>query len=841
MVFYQQQHLVLLAQISEQISSIAPQVPIPSTPLPSYDFSPNSSDVRVNVYWFMSLVFSLTAALLATLVQQWIRDYMHVFERYSNPLKSARLRQYLYEGVEGWYMPRVARSVPGLVHVSLFLFFVGLGDSLLTLNTTVSITTVIPIAICGLLYIFCMFAPIINPQSPFQNPFSALIWYLKQKVYPRHYLDRASGGSFKAVSSNLPEAQMQLAMEENDERKGRDVRAIGWLIHNRTEDDEMESFVMAIPGSFTSEWGIKIWRKVSEVTRDEVTKRGSNDLTDRSQTDAALRISSPQHYSSPLLQHITRPRSLLHLLGRIIPICPTNVAPRNMTMSQSLPRVPHRGRVPDDPHVTGDIAIYDLCKRVRHLLGTCDNHSIFTNQELWLKRARGCVETAASLVFCVDVKTGQFGDLERSLPPLFKFVGNQGTYHTAPGADGLFYARLSCLSFVIFNQGMENHDGIKLDARVAIDTLSRFRIEDEREQTNDDDEVEDGRRNVQRIDRDFEAARQFCVFTLREAFRPSGEETTEEQVREVLARDHEADICMLERMALAMDQEENIDMVISTVNYSICSFADDLITWERGACFDQFEETELIQPTQFFNPTPDIKMVFLPQFIFLRQRLRLLCSYSSKLRDIINGQGDGAYQEMLESLGALWTESDNQKFSAVQQRHLMERQLWRLQDLRDSGGFGFGVELSFLVIDQLLKIPLSPDAHSSLIIGMFKTITSNWRQHKHSIGTQRVILNLVCDMATPNRGLLSDLELPMFITDELLVLLENIVEGQSGSHIDEVMKEMDDAIKEQDAVESTQTRLFREEVVKVISRSRAPVYSSVVPSGSRRSTQSEYP
>ncbi|KAF8258497.1 hypothetical protein EI94DRAFT_1621798, partial [Lactarius quietus] len=132
MVYYQQQNVALLAQISEQISSIVPQVIIPSTLPPPYPaFSPNPSDVRVNVYWFMSLVFSLFAALLATLVQQWVRDYMHVFQRYGNPLKGARIRQYLYEGVERWHMPRVARSVPGLVHISLLLFFLGLGDTLL--------------------------------------------------------------------------------------------------------------------------------------------------------------------------------------------------------------------------------------------------------------------------------------------------------------------------------------------------------------------------------------------------------------------------------------------------------------------------------------------------------------------------------------------------------------------------------------------------------------------------------------------------------------------------------------------------------------------------------------
>ena len=306
----------------------------------------------------MSLVFSLSTMLLATLVQKWVWHYMHIFWRYSNPLKSARLCQYLYEGAEGWYMPMVAKSVPGLVHVSLFLFFLGLCNSLLTLNTTVRITTVILIAICGLLYIFSMFALIINPQSPFQNPFSGLIWYLKQKIYPRHYFDHASGGSLKAVSSNLPEAQMQLAMEENDDWKGHDIQATRWLIHNQTEDNEMESLVMAIPGSFTSQWGTEIWKKVLKVKQHEATNPGSNLHMDRSQTDAALDTSPPSHHSSPLSQHITCPCSLLHLLGNIIPIFPTHVAPHNMTMSQSSTLVP------SDPHVTEDIAIYDLCKHV---------------------------------------------------------------------------------------------------------------------------------------------------------------------------------------------------------------------------------------------------------------------------------------------------------------------------------------------------------------------------------------------------------------------------------------------------------------------------------------------
>ncbi|KAH9049025.1 hypothetical protein EDB84DRAFT_1244709, partial [Lactarius hengduanensis] len=175
MVYYQNHTVALLAQISTQISFISTQIPNSSIPVPNYEFHPSSSDVRVNAFWFMSLVFSISAALLATLVQQWVRDYMHVFQRYSNPLKSARLRQYLYEGAEGWYMPMVAESVPGLIHVSLFLFFVGLCDSLFALNTTIGITTIVPIAICGLLYVLSTIAPIMDPQSPFQTPFSGMI------------------------------------------------------------------------------------------------------------------------------------------------------------------------------------------------------------------------------------------------------------------------------------------------------------------------------------------------------------------------------------------------------------------------------------------------------------------------------------------------------------------------------------------------------------------------------------------------------------------------------------------------------------------------------------------
>ena len=184
----------------------------------------------------MALVLSLVAALLAILVQKWVRDYMHVFNRYSDPLKSARLRQYLYEGCEGWYMPMVAEVVPGCLHVSLFLFFVGLADSLFNINTTVGISTTVPIGICSLLYILTTFLPIISPQSPYQNSFSGIIWFLFQKLRVWRYRDQGHDGESKPVDTNVAQGRMQLAMDETEARMGRDVEAIRWLIDNLTEE-----------------------------------------------------------------------------------------------------------------------------------------------------------------------------------------------------------------------------------------------------------------------------------------------------------------------------------------------------------------------------------------------------------------------------------------------------------------------------------------------------------------------------------------------------------------------------------------------------------------------------
>ena len=179
----------MLDRISQQLASVGSQISTNFTPPSPYPtFHARSSDRRVNIFWLISLICSLSAALLATLVQQWVRSYIR---KSSNPLKTARIRLFLFEGTER--IPMVAEAVPGLIHVSLILFFWGLGDLILHIDTPVFVVTVVPVVVCVCLYLYCVVAPIWNPQSPYRTPFSGIIWHLIRKLHRSPYYSRFRG------------------------------------------------------------------------------------------------------------------------------------------------------------------------------------------------------------------------------------------------------------------------------------------------------------------------------------------------------------------------------------------------------------------------------------------------------------------------------------------------------------------------------------------------------------------------------------------------------------------------------------------------------------------------
>ena len=706
-VYYQSQSVQMLDQISQQLASVGSQVPTnftPPSPYPTFRATP--SDRRVNIFWLISLVCSLSAALLATLVQQWVRSYIR---KSSNPLKTARIRLFLLEGTDR--IPMVAEVVPGLIHISLILFFWGLGDLILHIDKGVFVATVVPLVVCVSLYLYCVVAPIWKPQSPYRTPFSGVIWYLIRNLYRSPYCNRFVGKVVKlADMASMATRQEKFAMEETDDRKKRDVRAIQWLVDNINGSNEMQTFILAIPGSFNQKWGRDVWKGV--VSDDKST---------------SIQI-------------------------------------------QPLPGLPssHEGTTVDD-----------LCRCVRFFFETFKNEGYSMDSTERRMHVRGCVETAASLVCCTGLELDRFGDVGEVLSQLGDKEGtnNPSTIESNP----MFSVRWTCLSLVAIRKTLDD-EKLQEWAKFALDGIARF-------QEGHGDAVTKALNAAQRIDGYLKKA-WAPVVQLHLAFEPWSQNRTKKEIKGLLKGREEA-ISELERIANQAADVEDLDWRISLLLDTMDEATHKLARRLPGVFFNERRRAGPVKISEAFDfklssvattPVP-------PQLIYPGQQIQSLCTLGRKARDIIEGQDT----EMNETLNSL--ESLREIPSALRELNCpMERQIWRLLDLRDGGGFGFTIELFFLALRQLPSTSISSELKKVFYTGTFKVITSNWEKRKGSAGTQRVLLDLLCDLVIRRRGVFSDFPYPSYIVEMLLNLVGKMVNGHEGKHrhINSVIQELQD-------------------------------------------------
>ena len=168
----------LLSQISGQLAAIANGTVL-STPPPSPPFHPSSGSVRVNALWFLSLCLSLTCALLATLMQQWSRNYVQMTQGHrSDPAAQARVRAYVFDGVSKFHMSYTLGLVPLLLHISVFLFFLGMVEFLFPINNTVTFVVLGFVIAMLCTYLLLTVIPLACLNFPYSTPLSPLVWRL---------------------------------------------------------------------------------------------------------------------------------------------------------------------------------------------------------------------------------------------------------------------------------------------------------------------------------------------------------------------------------------------------------------------------------------------------------------------------------------------------------------------------------------------------------------------------------------------------------------------------------------------------------------------------------------
>jgi hypothetical protein len=233
----------------------------PSSPPP---FSPPNHAIWVNALWFLSLVISLTCALLATLLQQWARRYLKITQSRYSPHKRARIRAFFAEGVETCLLPWAVEILPTLLHISLFLFFTGLVVFLCNVNHTIFRLVLSWVGIGVALYgcITCM--PIIRHDSPYYTPLSLPTWHIVTRIlffvyrFLRWFNDSVrfryrtyhrflvlEESCRKAIVRGMKKTAEETALNSPSEI---DTRAFMWTFNCLDEDQELEHFFSGLPG-----------------------------------------------------------------------------------------------------------------------------------------------------------------------------------------------------------------------------------------------------------------------------------------------------------------------------------------------------------------------------------------------------------------------------------------------------------------------------------------------------------------------------------------------------------------------------------------------------------------
>jgi hypothetical protein len=168
------QTVALLGQISQQLTNSRNGTSITAANQP---FSPSAHMIWANAMWLISLVFSLTSALITSLNQQAVRRYIEMPKVPSKPNDRARVRLLLYRGIKLYKMPLAILAAPTLLHLSIWLFFGGLVIVFHTIYEKVAIAVDVAVGVSGLVYMAMSLLPLLDFKCPYRTPITYLFWY----------------------------------------------------------------------------------------------------------------------------------------------------------------------------------------------------------------------------------------------------------------------------------------------------------------------------------------------------------------------------------------------------------------------------------------------------------------------------------------------------------------------------------------------------------------------------------------------------------------------------------------------------------------------------------------
>jgi hypothetical protein len=179
---YTQTTAALLEQISLQLANDS----LRKIPAQRPNFEIAVTDIVINVLWFLSLGFSLAAALFGVIVKRWLREYS--MWQLEPPQDAIPLRQIRYEAFMQWEVPLIVALLPGLLEIAIILFMVGISVMLWTLQTLLALVVTLFSIIFLVIAFYAVVLPVFFPHCPYRSPAGwacVLLWDSLCRVYIR--------------------------------------------------------------------------------------------------------------------------------------------------------------------------------------------------------------------------------------------------------------------------------------------------------------------------------------------------------------------------------------------------------------------------------------------------------------------------------------------------------------------------------------------------------------------------------------------------------------------------------------------------------------------------------
>ncbi|KAJ1304272.1 hypothetical protein OPQ81_005432 [Rhizoctonia solani] len=259
-----------LQEISQILKAISNNQSGASLPQSSNeaDFKPSAAAIWVNALWFLSLALSVSVSLATMLAKQWCYSYMS--GRAGQPHIQARTRQRRLEELERWKMPEILAILPVFMHLSLFLFFIGLVIHLWDTHVGVAIPVLATTAFTGTFYATTTMLPITYELCPYATPLSQFIKscpnalelikkeapaifnkLLKTLRHPKidiSIMKRFFVGDSR-TSSSREKIHRDEVVDSDDIMDHLTSRALGWLMTNSQDMRSIDIALQSIAGA----------------------------------------------------------------------------------------------------------------------------------------------------------------------------------------------------------------------------------------------------------------------------------------------------------------------------------------------------------------------------------------------------------------------------------------------------------------------------------------------------------------------------------------------------------------------------------------------------------------